>query len=330
MAYVPCDPRFRREPPRRRIPMLHRRGTGLIGRVFLRGLDLVHFPCNDIWYSPRGKAVVNVHDLIPLRFPEYFFKTSKEEAQFHFHLKMVVAHATMIVTQSEHSRQDLLAYLGVAPERVRAIHPCNDPVFLKEAKPFSGEELRQLGVEEPYFLFVGRMDFRKNIPLLLRAFSSYRSRGGRANLVLAGRQDPNNPRYYPPVQPLLDKMREKNHIFWLRNITDPVLARIYAGARGLVNLSIFEGFGSPLIEAMACGTPVIAARLSSFPEVAGDAALLVEPDEDQVAEKMMEIDGDETLRERFIHLGKERAGNFLPRKHAQEVIEIYRTAARLG
>ena len=324
--YIPKDPRFRRESPRWRIPMLHRRGTGTLGKIFLRGFDLIHFPCNDIWYSDRGKAVVNVHDLAPLHFPERFFKNKREEARYRFHLEMVVAHATMIITQSRHSREDLLKNLRIEPERVRAIHPCNDPVFLKETQPLSPDEAKQMGIDGPYFLFVGRMDFRKNLPLIFKSFSLYRQRGGRVNLVLVGEQDPSNPVYYPPIQPLLDSSGERSYILWLRGIPDEGLPRIYAGARGLVNLSMFEGFGSPLIEAMACGTPVIAARSSSFPEIAGDAAVLVEPNEEEVAEAMKKIDGEESLREGLIQRGKKRANDFLPVKHGREVLEVYRAA----
>lgn len=324
---LPKDPRFRLGHPRRYIPLLHRGGTGGAGRLLLRGIDLVHFPCHDIWYSYRGRSVVNIHDLAPFHYPERFFKGLQEEARYKLLLRKIAEHATLILTGSHFSRQDILAHLRVEPERVRVIYPPNDPVFLNHPEPLSEEERSRLGFESPYFLFVGQLSFRKNIPLLLKAYSRYREWGGSANLVLVGEQDPKNPAYFPPVQPLLDGMKEKAPIFWLRNISDKVSARIYTGARGLVNLSFFEGFGSPLIEAMACGIPVIASRSTSFPEVAGEAALLVDSEEEEVARAMRAVDQDEGLRSRLIQSGRERTGEFLLSKLAREMLEVYEEAA---
>jgi len=322
---IPEGTRFRHEGPRKYLPMLHRRGTGLLGRLYLREVDLVHFPCGDIWYSPRGKALVTLHDLAPVRFPERFFKTRKEERGYQIHLEMIARHATLIIAVSHHTRKDILKYLQVPPERVRTIHNAIDPIFIEETKPLSEKELERIGIKMPYFLFVGALDFRKNIPLLLEAFSLYRQRGGGANLVLVGKQAADQPNYYPPLQPLLDKAREKDHIFWLSNITDGVLPRIYARARGFVFPSQFEGFGYPLIEAMACGTPVIATRLTSVPEIAGDAALLIEPIAEEIAQAMTRLDQDDSLRAQLTARGRERMGYFLPRRLAEEMAKVYDT-----
>jgi len=330
--YLPRDARFQLAHPRRFVPMLHRKGTGAIGKFLLRRFDLVHFPCCDIWYSPRGKAVVNIHDLCSLRFPERFFKNSREEVLHRFNLLKIVENASMIVTGSHFSREDIIATLGVKPERIRTVHPSNDPVFLNGARPLARGEMTRLGIEGPYFLFVGGIDFRKNIPLLLKAYSLYRERGGQANLVMVGVRDPEHLRRYPatyspPLQELLNHMKEGDHIVWLHNISDELLARIYAGARALVNVSMFEGFGSPLIEAMASGTPVIASRSSCFPEIVGNAAYLVESHEEEVARAMSRLDEDETLRERLVSLGKVRALDFTPKKYAREMTNIYQEVA---
>lgn len=331
--YLPPDPRFRLAHPRRYIPMLHRKGVGLVGRFLLQGFDLVHFPCVDIWYTPRGKSVVNIHDLASLRFPERFFKAAREEALHRFNLSKIVEYATRIVTGSDFSRQDIITKLGVEPSRIRTVHPSNDPVFLKGAQPLLRGEGIRLGIEEPYFLFVGGIDFRKNIPLLLSSYSLYRRLGGRANLVMVGEQNQEHLRRYPasyspPLQELLSSMKERDHIRWLRDIPDETLPAIYAGARALVNVSMFEGFGSPLIEAMACGTPVIAARSSCFPEITGGAALLVEPREEEVSRAMSDIDKDETLREKLKALGRERAKFFSPAKYAREMLSVYQDVAQ--
>lgn len=324
---IPSDPRFHWAPPRRYIPLLHRSGTGWLGKWLLRGLDLVHFPSHEIWYSYRGKSIVNIHDLAPLHFPERFFKNPSEEVQYQTLLKKIVEHATLILTGSHFSRDDILRCLHVDPERVKVIHPSNDWAFLNHAEPLTIEEMKHWGFAPPYFLFTGQMSFRKNIPLLLKAYSRYCERGGENHLVLVGGQDPKNPTRFPPLEPLLDQMKERSRVFWLRRVPDEVLARIYAGARALVNLSFFEGFGSPLIEAMACGTPVVASRLSSFPEVAGDAALLVEAEEEEVTQALLDLDQDEALRRRLIDRGKRRSLDFLPAKMAEELLQVYKKVA---
>lgn len=324
---IPPDPRFHWASPRRYIPMLHRPGTSWFGKWLLKGLDLVHFPCHEIWYGYRTKSIVNIHDLAPLHFPERFFKNRNEETQYQTLLKKIVEHATLILTVSHFSRDDILRCLHVKPERVKVIYPSNDRTFLNHARPLTTEEMKQWGFVPPYFLFAGQLSFRKNVPLLLKAYSRYCERGGKNHLVLVGGQDPKNPAYFPPVGPLLGQMKERSRIFWLRRVPDEVLARIYAGARALVNLSFFEGFGSPLIEAMACGTPVVASRLSSFPEVAGDAVLLVEAEEEEVAQALLDLDQNEALRRRLIDRGKRRMLDFLPAKMADELLQVYKEVA---
>ena len=320
------DFRFHVEDPRRRIPMLHRRPSwiGHLGRLFLSDVDVMHFPCTDIWYGvPRGRSVVTLHDFAPLHFPERFFKQAREEKQYRVLLERIAENANFIVTISDSTREEAMKYLKVESRRVRTVYNALDPRLLKKEEPSSKEDLRQRGVRKPFFLFVGGPDFRKNIPLLLEAFSLYRDQGGRANLVLAGWQDPSNPNYYPPLGPLLEKSKYQKDIGWLSQVTDSELPGIYSEALALIFPSQYEGFGMPMVEAMYFGTPVIATRTSCLPEIAGDAALFAEASRIEIAKAMNEIEASQSLRERLIRLGRRRAEFFMPERFAREMIEVY-------
>ena len=298
--------------------MLHRKGIGLVGRIPLIGFDLVHFPCTDIWYSPRGKkAVVTLHDLAPLHFPDRFFKTPEEEKVYHAHLDTIVSYATKMIAVSDHTRQDAISSLGITPDKITTVYNSVDPVFLEALSKKESSEV-------PYFLFVGDLDFRKNIPLLLQSFSTYRKRGGKFQLVLVGKSDPDNPIYYPPLGPLLEALKEKDQIRRLEGVSDKALAQIYKGAAGLVFPSSFEGFGFPLVEAMAAEIPVITVTTSCLPEIVGDAGLVVPLEEESLAEAMLRIEREKSLREDLIERGRKRLQNFLPRIQGQETLAIYR------
>ena len=164
------DSRFQWEHPRRRIPMFYRRGVGILGRLFLKDIDFAHFPCGDIWSSPRGKAIVTIHDLAPLHFPKYFFTNLKEETAYRQKLARIARYASMILTVSDYSREDVLRHLNVSDQKVRTVYNYLDPVFIKQKETMNRQHIQVASSEAPYFLFVGALDFRKNIPLLLEAF----------------------------------------------------------------------------------------------------------------------------------------------------------------
>ena len=327
------DARFRIEHPWRRIPMLHRRPSwmGHLGKYFLSDVDVVHFPCSDIWLGPpRMRAVVTLHDFIPFCFPERFFKNAKEEKSYRFLLDRIAENATLLIAVSQHTRNEALKFLRVKPERVRTVYNAVDSLFLTGTKSSSRKEMEELGLGVPFFLFVGALDFRKNIPLLLEAFSLYRAKGGKANLVLVGNQDPGNPTYFPPLEPLLEKSKDRKYIVWLRNVTDELLPGIYAKALALVFPSMAEGFGYPLVEAMASGIPVIASKTTCLPEIAGGAAWLVELTPEDWAHAMAEVEEDKNLRERLVTKGRKRLEVFYPARFAEDMLAVYRQALTDG
>lgn len=323
--------RFKIQKPPGRLPMLHRKGVGFLGRMFLRGIDVVHFPCTDIWFSPRGKkSVVTLHDLALMHYPKYFFKNAQEEKASHFLLKKIAERADAIVTISGCSRNDIIEKLKVSPEKIFTIYNSVDTFFLKPQAQEPSEKFRKLGLESPYFLFVGDLDFRKNIPLLLRAFSIYRQRRGKYLLVLVGHTSPGDPLYYPSIETALESIKDHS-VRHFQNIGDDVLPEIYQRSGGLVFPSSFEGFGSPLLEAMAMGAPIITVQTSCLPEVAGDAALIVPLGEEALADAMRRIEQDETLRKELVQKGKTRLVNlFMPVVHGRQMKALYEKLANRG
>ncbi len=317
------DDRFRCEPVRRRLPFCYRRGTGWLGKFYLRGVDLVHFPCANIWTSPRGKAVVTLHDVTPLHFPEKFFRTNSERNSYEKTLKCIARNAAKIITVSRHSQRDIIRCLDVPEEKVAVIYNFPDPRFLKPASSQLPEHLR-IKAGDSYFLFVGGLDFRKNIPLLLDAFELYCHQGGAASLVLAGRQNTNQPVLYPPLAPLIETHDFHTRIIWLTDVSDDELPLLYHNSTALVYPSIAEGFGYPLVEAMASGTAVITVDTSCLKEICGDAAFIAELSREGLASAMEKIETDSALRENLIELGRKRHAPFNAQTFSSQLISTYK------
>jgi len=317
------DDRFCCEPVRRRLPFCYRRGTGWLGKFFLRRVDLVHFPCANIWTSPRGKAIVTLHDITPLHFPEKFFRTNLERASYEKTLKRIARNATKIITVSRHSQQDIIRYLDVPEEKVPVIYNFPDPRFLEPISSRLSEHLR-IKVGDSYFLFVGGLDFRKNIPLLLEAFELYCEQGGVSSLVLAGRQNKNQPILYPPLAPLIEAHPFRSQIIWLTDVSDDELPLLYHNSTALVFPSSAEGFGYPLVEAMASGTAVITVDTSCLKEISGDAAFISELSPEGLASAMVKIETDSALRENLIELGLKRHALFNAQTFSSQLISTYK------
>ncbi|GEM_PF-2759365 len=323
---VEGDPRFRFRHPRRYLPLLHSRRAGFLGKIFLTGFDLIHFPCSDIWYSDRGKkSIVTIHDLTPLHRPQEFFHDSREESVYRSHLQEIAIRATAILTVSDSTRRDVMTHLKVSEKKVVALHNAIDPMFLNSSHPFSKQELLHLGLKAPYFLFVGAIDFRKNIPLLLKAFSIYRQQGGASQLVVAGKETLRGRTSAPKLQDILNQMREKDSVLWLQDVEDQSLLKLYRGARAFVFPSSLEGFGYPLVEAMASEIPIVTTKDPCLSEIAGDGALLTDLQEEAFSSAMARIDQDETLREDLKKRGRERLKMFLPKLYSQKLIRLYQS-----
>jgi glycosyltransferase involved in cell wall biosynthesis len=276
-----------------------------------------HYVCPPLLPCP---AVVTVHDLIHLRFPARGRPGATLYARVM--LRLAVRRAARLITVSEATRRDLVAWLGARPERIRVIPNGVAPGFQPAEDPARRDAaLARLGVTGPYWLFVGNPLPHKNVPRLLEAFAGLPADAGA--LVLAGVR----PVLQPPLAGAVAAHGLAGRVVVLAPVPEPDLTVLYQGATALVLPSLWEGFGLPALEAMACGTPVVAADRGGLPEVVGEAGLLVDPTSvDALREAMYNLAVHGALRAALRAAGLARARAFSWGDAAEATISVYREA----
>ena len=315
-----------------RLPALTVLGGPLIALAARRlRLDLVHDPVGvspftlGRWAGRFGR-IVTIHDAIAFRYPEGYPRLNN---LLHRHyIPATLPNVDAVITVSEAARGDLLAHLGLPGERVRVVASGVSDRF----RPVPSEEARQvaarLGLDGPFILSVGARQARKNVPRLLEAFAALRARGIRHRLALAG------PTLWsdPTLSATLARHGLGDAVVSLGYVDEQDLPALYSAADLFVLPSLLEGFGLPVLEAMACGTPVVCSNTSSLPEVAGDAALLVGPlDIGEIADAMARVLADAALAAELRRRGLERAARFSWQGTARATVAVYRdVASRTG
>jgi glycosyltransferase involved in cell wall biosynthesis len=273
------------------------------------------------------RLVLTVHDLAFRRFPD---SAPMATRRWLTRLDRALRQAAEIVTPSEATRADLVDLYPVDAERVTAIHHGVDHHRFHPASPPEVHRVRRkFGIDGPYLLFVGGLEPRKNLPALLRAYATLPD-DLRPALVLAGASVPWNPEGRDALTGALGRLPAdaRARVVLTGYIADPDRAPLYTGAEALAFPSRYEGFGFPVLEAMACGTPVVTSNVSSLPEVAGPDAVLVDPsDEDSIADGLRRIVEDARLRDRLRRAGPARAARFTWDAAARLTAGILRRAA---
>lgn len=293
--------------------------------------DLVHLPEPVCALRSRGRIVVTSHDLMYLRHPQ--FLPARWSARLLRGTEQLAHTAAFWICVSEHTREDLVKHYGVARGRTRVVAHGVDAAFFAAARePAAARDTAQrLGLgARPYFLFVGSVEPKKNLPVLLDAFGRAAAAPGglRADLAVAGRAGWGTAEVMDEVLARHPALRERVH--FLGFVAQEDLAPLVAGARALVLPSRYEGFGMPVLEAMAAGTPVSCSNRGALPEVAGGAALLFDPDDvDGLSLLLARMDADDALCESLRARGRERAAPFTWRRCAEETLATYRQALTL-
>ena len=270
----------------------------------------------------RTRCVVTIHDLIPLLFPDHAPR-SKKTRLFPLYKRLMISigrRADRIITDSQASRRDVLEQLRIPESRSDHVHTVYCGVgedFVPPAKPDPDAE--RPGTR--CILYVGRSDPYKNLTGLVTAFSRMLKRSPfPVKLVIAGSRDER----YPDAPRIARELGIEEHIAWTGYIQQSELVRAYQEADLLVLPSRYEGFGLPVVEAMACDTPVVCSTAGSLPEVAGDAALRIDPDDlDGLARAMHDVLTDDALSERLREAGREQVKAFTWDKAARETLAIY-------
>jgi glycosyltransferase involved in cell wall biosynthesis len=262
-------------------------------------VNVLHCPTHRAPMRSTVPLVVTFHDLAVLRHPETFNRWTRTYSRLA--LPRVAKAARRLITVSEFTRRELLDLLDVPEEKVRVIPNAVGPPFEAQGDAAAGD----------YVLAVSTLEPRKNLPRLVEAYRQAGLSG--LELLVAGAPGWGGVRV------------EGDGIRWLGEVRDEDLARLYRGARCVAYVSLYEGFGLPVLEAMACGAPVVAGRNDASEEVAGSAAVLVDPlDPDAIAAGLGEaIDRSDELRQR----GLERARAFDWREVARATVDVYREAA---
>ena len=324
--------------PRRLTQLWQRLRVPLPVEVFTGPLDLLHAP--DFVPPPtRARALVTIHDLSFMVHPEC---AAPGMARYlNRAVPRGVRRADLLLADSQATRQDLIRLLGVDPARVVVIYPGVAPQF-RPLPPEQTEPVRRkFALPERFLLFVGTLEPRKNLVRLLEAFVRAIEPGAEnseqyvrqptahttqrllreLHLVIAGRRG----WLYEEIFAAIERLRLNERVRLLDFVNDNDLPALYNLAWAFVYPSIYEGFGIPPLEALACGTPVLTADNSSLPEVVGDAALLVRAEEvASIAAGVTQIVCDEPLRARLRAAGPERARAFSWERAAQQVLACYR------
>ncbi|MBO0721729.1 MAG: glycosyltransferase family 4 protein [Blastocatellia bacterium] len=292
----------------------------------MRPVDILHVQFTAPLFCPVP-VLATIHDLAFEHMPETF--TRRGSLQLKFTVRWTARRAARIATVSEYSRQDLIKTYKLPPEKVVVTHNGIGPHF--SPQPASGDEDRKLrrrfGIERDFILVVGSLQPRKNLVRLIRAYSALRRRlpDFAYQLVVVGRKLWLASEIFAEVS----KQEWGKDVIVTGYVPDEDLPAFYRAARAFVYPSLFEGFGIPPLEAMACGTPVVTSNTSSLPEVAGDAALLIDPyDEQELANALFRIVNDEPLRAFLRERGIEQSKKFTWRNAAEKTLQLYKEAMR--
>lgn len=266
--------------------------------------------------------VVTVYDLSFVRYPQSFNTANR------LYLNWAVRHslqrADRVIAISESTKRDLVAFFGAAPEHISVVYCGLDPVFAVDYDRAEIDHLRaRRHLPEHFILFVGTIEPRKNVVRLIRAFARAKRTARLPHaLVLVGARGWK----YAEVDAVIEQEGLMNDVIFAGYVPQDELPIWYRAADLFVYPSLFEGFGLPPLEAMASGTPVVTSRASSLPEVVGDAAILVAPeDETELADAITRGVSDRTLRDELRTRGQTRVTNFSWKRAAHETIQIYQT-----
>lgn len=293
-------------------------------------LALLHCPANTAPIAlPRDiKLVITIHDVMYL-LPSAVLSASKVVRQQFgtFYRRMVVprvaCRADRIIAVSEFSKQEIVEYLCIIPDRIRVIHEGIDSHFAScaGAIPLPPQEIGGESIESPFILALGADDPRKNTLAVIRVYASlWRELPNGEKLVIVGLRDWRSSTAYGLVRQLgLEKK-----VLFAGYVPEELLAWLYTSARCFLYPTLYEGFGFPVLEAMACGVPVIASGCTSVSEIASDAAILIDPSsEEAMGKALVRLLGDEPLRRQLIQRGRARVQKFDWQDTAQKTLAVY-------
>jgi glycosyltransferase involved in cell wall biosynthesis len=286
--------------------------TALNQQLKRQQADLFFSPVAEGIFFPRIPQIVTVHDLIPLQYPEL---SPKWKYYYLYALPFLLKQSQGIICVSEYTKQDLVKNYRLNPDSIDVVYNgyAQDLFY-----PQPDRAILQKYNLNKYLLYVGDMRFYKNLSRCLEAFNSLPLKD--YQFVITGKKDDF---FYPEIERQTAKLAAKDRIIFLDYVPTAVLPSLYSMAQALVFASLYEGFGLPVLEAMACGCPVITSKVTSIPEIGGDSVLYVDPENvESIAQGMYQILTNTELKTNLIHQGLARAKLFSWDKTAEGVCRV--------
>ena len=291
-------------------------------KFFGSDCDITHFFNYIVPPCVKGKSVVTVHDMVYKAFPETV--RARTKYMLDTGLKKSMKRADIIVTDSEFSKSEIIKYFPQYQDKIRVVpcgvdlkrfYPCDDRDKIERVK-------KDFETGDEYFLYLGTIEPRKNIERLIEAYAEFvKNTENPPNLVLAGGKG----WLYDNIYSKAEKLGIQKRVIFTKYIPSEDINALMCGAVAFVFPSIYEGFGMPPLEAMACGVPVVVSDEASLPEVTGNCAVKVDAySVNSIAEGLDRIYRDGNLRQKLKIEGIERAGNFTWDKSAEILYKVYR------
>jgi len=316
-----------RFPPGRLVQLVWKRFPFPNVDTFIRGANVFHFPNFVARPVKAGNVVLTIPDLSFMRFPH--FTEPRNLSFLSRHVPPSIERAERIIAISDFTRKEIAELFPSARGKLVVTSLGVGETFFPRDDPEGSMPVKEkYNLPEEYILFVGTLEPRKNLLTLLEAYQIFRRRSRRhrkLRLVVAGMKG----WLYEKTMMRLHNMPPEEAPILTGYVEDEDLPYLYSMARMVVVPSLYEGFGLPCLEAMACGTPLICSNTSSLPEVVGDAAITVSPtDAEEMAEAIAAVAADPQFAEDLAHRGRTRAAEFTWRRCAEQTYRVYESAAR--
>lgn len=289
-------------------------------------LDLMHFTHFNTPIFYRRPSIVTIHDLTLSFYPGKKNKSLLKRFGYHVTIRSALHHAKKIITISENSKKDLMNLIKTPEEKIEVIYQGVGEEFrvIKDQNRIE-KTLKKYNLEEPFLLYTGVWRYHKNLPNLMKAFHTIRTEFNEPKLKLAitGKEDP----YYPEVKETIKDLHEEKNIILTGLVSEDELLDLYSAAKIYTFPSLYEGFGLPPLEAMACKTPVAASQVSSIPEVCGKGnAVFFDPENvDDMAQNIYALYKNESLQNRLIENGVKRVKQFTWQSMAEKTYKTYKS-----
>ncbi|MCB0214387.1 MAG: glycosyltransferase family 4 protein [Anaerolineae bacterium] len=293
-------------------------------------VDVAHVPYFGSPFSTAVPTIVTIHDLIPMILPEY-----RGDARVRLYTRLVAMaaqRAALILADSLASRRDILRYLSVSDERVRVVYLAPAPHYQPVETCQQIDDLKaKYALPADFILYLGGYDARKNVDALIRAYAQInRSLRERYPLVLVGKLPRQASLLFPDPAELVRQLKLEDNVITPGWIAEEDLPLLYAAAQLFIYPSRYEGFGLPVLEAMACGTPVITSNVSSLPELAGSAALQPDPtDIEQLTKAIEHLCADVSTRRELTQRGFDQVKKFTWHNTATKTLQAYQHVAKM-